>query len=53
MTEESEDTGPMCKCGEPVEYGAWHPCPFKSEIHNDDTECNCCSDCQYQCSQDI
>ena len=30
-----------------------HACPYKSEIHNDETKCHCCDDCQYQCAQDI
>ena len=31
-----------------------HGCPFSEEIRDDyDTMCNCCSECQYECAQDI
>ena len=31
-----------------------HPCPFKAEIHNDEESlCECCDNCTYQCAMDI
>jgi hypothetical protein len=31
-----------------------HTCPYQSEINDDnDSLCNCCSDCQYECAMDI
>jgi hypothetical protein len=31
-----------------------HQCPYQEDIKNDsDTLCNCCSDCQRECSNDI
>lgn len=40
-----------CDCEDQVTP---HPCPYKSEIHNDEESlCTCCKDCEYQCSQDI
>ncbi len=31
-----------------------HPCPFASEIHNDDdTLCTCCERCTHECAMDI
>lgn len=30
-----------------------HTCPFSEEIHNDDTECNCCPSCTHECAMDI
>lgn len=41
-----------CKCG--AQGGMPHSCPYRSEIAGDDeTLCNCCSDCRWQCQQDI
>lgn len=54
MSDEWEPgTGEKCKCGEYVGWESYHTCPFKTEIHYDCEECNCCSECQYQCAQDI
>ena len=31
-----------------------HTCPYKVEINeNEDYKCNCCEECEYNCSQDI
>ncbi len=31
-----------------------HACPFSADIYDDDDlKCNCCSDCQHECSMDI
>jgi len=30
-----------------------HECPFASEIHEDDTKCRCCSECQSNCALEI
>jgi hypothetical protein len=42
----------LCECGknDAVED---HPCPYAEEIHDDDTPCNCCEDCEGECWQDI
>ena len=29
------------------------PCPFQSEIHDNDEECSCCDTCRQQCSDAI
>ena len=30
------------------------PCPYYEEINNDhENKCNCCEECQYQCTMDI
>ena len=45
---------PLCQhCKkEPAEEP--HLCPFGREIHGDDESlCNCCADCEYQCAMDI
>lgn len=40
-----------CKCGEDCDD--LHPCPYGSEINNDDTPCNCCPECTQQCAWEI
>lgn len=31
-----------------------HTCPYASDIHDDnETLCNCCEACEYECCQDI
>lgn len=30
-----------------------HTCPFASEIHGDDSLCNCCPVCEQECAEDI
>lgn len=41
-------------CGEEQLYTPGHTCPFKSDIHGDDeTLCNCCEDCVYDCLMSI
>ena len=37
-----------CTCDEDWIEG--HTCPFKSDIDNDDSECDCCDYCMEQCS---
>jgi len=39
-------------CGKEVD-GELHTCPYSEEITGDDTECNCCSDCQNECCMEI
>ena len=52
MTEEKEQDGYACQtCGLIGE--APHTCPFKEDMNNDKTLCNCCTECQYQCCTDI
>lgn len=29
------------------------PCPYADEINNDQTPCNCCDSCRYECAMDI
>lgn len=41
-----------CGCGAPVEDE--HPCPYKSEIHDDHTTlCQCCEDCERECHNNV
>jgi len=42
----------LCKCGEPGPADS-HPCPYKQEIHNDETHCFCCEACEHECNMDI
>jgi hypothetical protein len=30
-----------------------HTCPYRYEVHDDETLCNCCESCEYECCQDI
>lgn len=30
-----------------------HVCPFKDEIYEDETQCNCCDSCTHECRQSI
>jgi len=43
----------MCGCGRnPIETD--HICPYHSYINGDDeTLCNCCSDCERDCAMDV
>jgi hypothetical protein len=43
---------PDCTCGaEDIEP---HPCPYDSDIHDDDeTLCTCCDFCLNECAMDI
>lgn len=48
-----EEKDKCYKCGAEVEEGL-HPCPYAQDINgNYDDVCNCCADCQNQCTQDI
>lgn len=56
MEDENEDcsTEPKCQgCNKTVQFDEYHSCPYQLEINDCDIQCNCCSDCEYQCSQDI
>jgi len=42
-----------CKCGM-NDIATPHTCPFKQEIHNDNsTLCTCCEACEHECLSDI
>ena len=30
-----------------------HPCPFQSDVYDNDTECTCCDECTHECAMDI
>lgn len=30
-----------------------HPCPYKVELEDDHTLCQCCYDCKHECAQDV
>ena len=41
-----------CRCGSDPE--SLHICPYQQDINGDsETLCNCCSECEHQCAQDI
>lgn len=41
-----------CKCDKnPAK--APHTCPFKTEIYNDNSLCDCCDECEKECCWDI
>lgn len=40
-----------CKCGNKAT--APHPCPYMSDVHNDnETLCTCCEECEQECAND-
>jgi hypothetical protein len=44
----------LCKCGD--EGSSYpHTCPFAMEMScgEDDSECNCCDECELNCAMDI
>ncbi len=41
----------QCKCGKAGSGGA--TCPYSFEINDTVIECDCCADCQYECSRAI
>jgi hypothetical protein len=46
----------MAKCERCEKHDAQdpHPCPYNVEMNEDeDTLCDCCEDCEYECVQDI
>ena len=51
-TEKPEDNKcPNCKKGDAQQE---HTCPYSVEINDDsETLCNCCIDCENECSGDI
>ncbi len=45
--------GVACRCGKKGSSEK-HTCPYKVDIDDDSkTLCNCCADCQHECSMDI
>ena len=44
-----------CWCGKNPESVDWHSCPYAYEINGNEASdfCQCCSDCQYECSEAI
>ena len=49
----SQNVPTPCKCGRKASEDT-HPCPYQQEIYEDNESCcNCCSECEYQCSMDI
>ena len=51
-----EETFNPCLCWkcQKNEASEDHTCPYESEINGDDeTMCNCCSECEYDCGQEI
>ena len=49
----TEKTLPYCHNCEKNLKQEEHPCPFASEIHNDESPCECCEECENECAQDI
>ena len=41
----------QCTCDD--EFHEYQSCPYSSEIHGEETECNCCPHCYQQCADDI
>ena len=42
------------KCNRTLVEPGLHPCPYNSDIHDDDSDCcNCCASCSQECSDDI
>jgi hypothetical protein len=45
--------GMFCKdAKKPNAASVKHPCPYQSDINNDDTPCNCCHACQVGCNRE-
>ena len=42
---------PNCTCDE--HEHDYHECPFAVDVHDDDTECDCCPSCTQTCADDI
>ena len=40
-----------CKCG--ADGRDEHTCPFKTEINDDGSLCNCCEGCTEECAMEI
>jgi hypothetical protein len=57
MSEQEESVKQTCgelmedACKNPANEA--HECPFRTEIDDDYTECNCCDACTEQCAMDI
>lgn len=54
MKNEPTESIELCErdCANPAE--PIHPCPFQSDVHNDDSDmCNCCSYHQNECCMEI
>lgn len=41
------------QCRKRAAAAAKHTCPYKYEIHDDDSLCTCCSKCEAECLEDI
>lgn len=52
LVEESKEmVENKCSCGSDGRKS--HTCPFKEEINNSFSECNCCKMCTHECAMDI
>lgn len=53
MSTPKEDDN-LCHCGKNPKEN-WHECPYASDVHDnhDQEHCQCCADCQSECSMDI
>lgn len=47
-----EDVNKCAKCHE-NEAKALHPCPYKTQINDDDSLCDCCEECEDDCRDNI
>ena len=50
LKKSAEELCPQCNKNVAVEY---HCCPYRQEIDGEETECNCCEECQQECSDHI
>ena len=54
MSEPEKEKCQGIHCDGKGEAQAPHPCPYKSDINDDnETLCNCCEGCAFECAQDI
>jgi len=50
----TEQVEPRCPRSKNHEGKEPHPCPYRSEINDDDeTLCTCCDNCTQECADDI
>lgn len=52
-TTESNASAKKCECCNINAANEDHTCPFKDEIYEDETQCNCCDSCTHECRQSI
>ena len=54
MTEDDVNKCEKCSVNEVDDLCRRHSCPFQVEIYDndDDKYCNCCSECETECSKD-